>query len=50
MGENRAEYEQDDALDTHEFGQALVYGILVLASVVWLVVGIRDGNPVVLSV
>ena len=50
MAENGAEYEPDDGLDTREFLQALVYGVLVVASVVWLVVGIRDQNPVVLSV
>jgi len=50
MGENGAEYEPDGGLDSRELLQALVYGILILASAVWLIVGFQDSNPVVLSV
>lgn len=49
MGENGVEYEPDGGLEVQESLQALVYGILILASMVWLIVGFQDSNPVVLS-
>jgi hypothetical protein len=49
MAENGAEYEPEDGLE-RAFLQSLVYGTLVVASVVWVVVGVRDHDPVVLSV
>lgn len=50
MVENGAEYESEDELDAQEFLQALTYGVLVVAGVVWVIVGVRDRNPVVASV
>lgn len=49
MVENGAEYEPEDGRDSREVLQGLTYGILVVASVVWVVVGIRDRNPAVAS-
>lgn len=50
MAGTGAEYEPEDALDTRELLQAITFVVLLLASVVWLVIGFQNQNPVVLSV
>lgn len=50
MGNYGAESEPESRLDFRELLQALVYGILILTSTVWLIIGFQNFHPAILSV
>lgn len=50
MVDHGAESGPESGLDSRELVQALVYGILILTSTVWLIIGFRSLHLAILSV
>jgi hypothetical protein len=49
MPDNGAEYEPEGTTRVHKILETLVYGLFLLSSVIWFVIGVQDPSPAYLS-